>query len=225
MAPDLDQVEATRSEEMPGHPVSERPSFNLGRILAKTGLATVYLFFVYAHVVTMFENGFRLSLALLVGFESIMIGFVLARRDSTEVDFSPLAVIAGLAGSFMALGFRPAGGAEDLLLGQVVQIGGILLQVVASVSLGRSFGLIPANRGIKTAGMYRLVRHPLYFSYLITQSGYMLNNRSIANVIVFAIGIGFQVLRIRYEEQLLTGDVEYQRYTERVRWHLVPGVW
>lgn len=225
MAPHLDQVEATPSEGMPGHSTPEPPSLNLGRVLAKFGLATVYLFFIYAHLVTMAEDGFRLSLALLVAFESIMIGFVLSRRDSTEVDFSPLAVIAGLAGSFMALGFRPAGGAEDILVGQVVQIVGILMQVGASVSLGRSFGLIPANRGIKTAGMYRLVRHPLYFSYLITQAGYVVNNRSTLNVIVFAIGIGFQVVRIRYEEQLLAGDDEYQRYTQQVRWHLVPGVW
>lgn len=201
------------------------PSFDLGSFLSKFGLASVYILFVYAHVATIAADGFRLSLALLVAFETIMIGFVLSRRDSDDVDFSPLAVVAGLAGSFMALGFRPAGGAEDALVGQIIQVGGILLQLGASMSLGRSFGLIPANRGIKSGGLYRVVRHPLYFSYLVTQVGYILNNRSILNVVVFAVGIGFQVIRIRYEEKLLSTDPAYQSYMGTVRWHLVPGVW
>jgi len=196
-----------------------------GSFLSRFALVSVYALFAYAHVFTIATEGFRLSLALLVAFESIMIGFVLARRDSTEVDFSTLAVVAGLAGSFMALGFRPAGGAEDAIVGQVIQVLGILLQVAASVSLGRSFGLIPANRGIKSAGMYRIVRHPLYFSYLVTQIGYLLNNRSALNFAIFAAGIGFQALRIRYEENLLYADAAYRSYTKTVRWRLIPGVW
>ena len=46
-----------------------------------------------------------------------------------------------------------------MLIGLYVQISGKLI-------LGRSFGLIAANRGIKVAGPYRIVRHP---SMLVTR--------------------------------------------------------
>lgn len=196
-----------------------------GRIVSKLALCTMYVLFAYAHLIALREDGFRLSVALLVVFETVMVGLVFCRRDSTEVDLTATAVIAGLIGSFAALGLRPTGDHDDLLVGQAIQVVGVLFQLGASLSLGRSFGLVPANRGIKTGGMYRLVRHPLYFSYLITAAGYIISNPSWRNVAVLAIGVGFQVVRIRYEERLLSRDSEYARYATTVRWHLVPGVW
>ncbi len=199
--------------------------FDLGRVLSKFGLVSVYLAFLYAHIAILRSEGFRLSLALLVAFETIMIGYVVTRRDSNDVDFTPVAVVAGLAGSFMALGFRPPSGADDAVLGQVIQVAGLLLQLGASASLGRSFGLLPANRGIKSSGMYRIVRHPLYFSYLVTSIGYLLNNLSVRNLCVLAVGTGFQAIRIRYEERLLSSDPEYRTYVQSVRYRLLPGLW
>jgi protein-S-isoprenylcysteine O-methyltransferase Ste14 len=197
----------------------------LRRLGSKVVLCTLYLVFAYYHLVDLVENGFRLSVALLVVFESVMVVLVLFRRDSSDVDLGPFAVFAGLVGSFAVLGFRPVEGAEDQLLGQAIQVIGVLLQLAAAVSLGRSFGVLPANRGIKSRGMYRVVRHPFYFSYLVTQAGYIMNNPSLRNFSAMAIGTGFQVLRIHYEERLLLRDETYRRYTEGVQWHLVPGVW
>lgn len=196
-----------------------------GRLLSKLGLCTMYILFAYAHVAAIRQDGFRLSVLLLVVFETIMVGMVFVRRDSIDVDLSAMAVSAGLIGSFAALGFRPTGEGSELLAGQIIQVTGVLLQLGASYSLGRSFGLVPANRGIKTEGLYRLVRHPFYFSYLITQTGYSISNPSMRNVVVLAVGVAFQVLRIRYEERLLSRDAAYSRYAGSVRWHLVPGVW
>ena len=198
---------------------------SIGRVLSKLGLCTLYVFFAYSHIAALHQDGFRLSVVLLVIFETIMVGLVFVRRDSTAVDFTAMAVFAGLVGSFAALGFRPTGDGQEVLIGQIIQVVGVLLQLGASFSLGRSFGLVPANRGIKTGGLYRLVRHPFYFSYLITEIGYIINNPSTRNVVVLAIGVGFQVLRIRYEERLLFRDAEYWRYTMTVRWHLVHGIW
>lgn len=204
-------------------PIKE--GLDLGHVLSKFALILVYLVFAIAHVTAIQEDGFRLSLFLLLTFETVMIGMVMFRRATDDVDKSTLAVLAGLAGSFFVLGFRPAGSGEDLLIGQFVQIVGIVLQLGASLSLGRSFGLVPANRGIKTGGLYRIVRHPFYFSYVIAQVGYLINNPSTMNVLVFAIGTGFQVVRINYEERLLSNNAEYSTYLETVRWHLFPGIW
>ncbi|NNF54956.1 MAG: isoprenylcysteine carboxyl methyltransferase [Acidimicrobiales bacterium] len=200
-------------------------TFDWGHVVSKAALICVYVVFAAAHVSALQEDGFRLSLVLLVAFETVMIGMVLARRATDDVDKSMMAVFAGLAGSFFVLGFRPAGSGEDVLIGQVIQVSGILLQLGASLSLGRSFGLVPANRGIKTGGLYRIVRHPFYFSYVIAQIGYLINNPSTMNVVVFAIGTGFQVVRINYEERLLSNNAEYSAYLKTVRWHLFPGIW
>ena len=47
------------------------------------------------------------------------------------------------------------------------QLTGLLVED-GKLSLGRSFGLMPANRGVVSTGMYRLVRHPIYLGYLVT---------------------------------------------------------
>ncbi len=198
---------------------------DFGRMASKFGLCLVYVLFAYAHIVALRDDGFRLSVALLVVFETVMIAMIFFRRDSTEVDFSLLAVAAGLIGSFAALGFRPAGDGQDVLIGQMLQVIGVVFQLGAAFSLGRSFGLVPANRGIKTGGLYRFVRHPFYFSYIVTEIGYIISNPSSRNVFVLMFGVAFQVIRIRYEERLLLRSTEYSAYASTVRWHLVPGVW
>ena len=48
---------------------------------------------------------------------------------------------------------------------------GLVLVVVGKMALGRSFGIVPANRGVVVRGPYTLVRHPIYTGYLITHVG------------------------------------------------------
>ncbi len=203
----------------------EKPAINYGHITSKAALIVVYLIFVYAHLQALTTGGFRLSLVLFLAFESVIITMVFLRREAASIQRSPVAVVAALAGTFFVLGFRPVGQTEDLLLGQAIQILGVVLQVGAALSLGRSFGLVAADRGIKTGGLYRIVRHPIYFAYIVAQTGYIISNLSGWNVALFSIGTGFQVMRINYEESLLSDNAEYQRYLQTVRWHLVPGIW
>ena len=40
-----------------------------------------------------------------------------------------------------------------------------------------------ARRQLKTSGLYRLVRHPLYASYLLSYLGYVLANTNLRNVL------------------------------------------
>ncbi len=205
-------------------PSNSRGSFRLGAVLSRFTLMMLTAFFALAHYAALKEE-FRLSLALIVVFEGLLVLMIATRRDFSSVDLRPLAVLAGLIGSFAPLLLRPVAGAEDLLAGQLLQILGTLLQVGAALSLGRSFGLVPANRGIKSGGMFRLVRHPFYFAYIVGQTGYLISNFSTKNAAVILMGTTFQVVRIRYEEGLLLESEEYQNYAENVRWHLVPGLW
>lgn len=105
-----------------------------------------------------------------------------------------------------------------ILFGNVVQISGKLF-------LRRSFGIAPANRGIKRDGLYRFVRHPIYAGYLFTHIGILLIMPSLVNLVIYAIGWWAQILRIQAEEAWLTQDPDYRDYQAQTRWRLIPGLY
>ena len=55
---------------------------------------------------------------------------------------------------------------------------GLAIVIAGKMTLGRSFGLMPANRGIVSSGVYRIVRHPIYLGYLITHVAFIFANPS-----------------------------------------------
>lgn len=115
----------------------------------------------------------------------------------------------------LQIGHSPAGWTLVSLLGVGLSLWGLL-------SLGRSFGIAPADRGLAVGGAYRLVRHPMYLGELISYLALFTANFTIWNAVVMtAIAVTF-ILRIRWEEQVIAG---YEEYRQRVRWRLVPGVW
>jgi protein-S-isoprenylcysteine O-methyltransferase Ste14 len=85
--------------------------------------------------------------------------------------------------------------------------------------------LLPAHRGVQTAGLYRFVRHPLYASYCVSLAGYLISNVSLYNVAIIAAGSAMQIMRIRNEERLLSAYPDYVAFAGRTRWRLVPFVW
>ena len=124
----------------------------------------------------------------------------------------------------MPLLLRPSmqGLAPDL--GSMVMTLGVCLQIAGALALNRSFGIVPANRGVRTQGVYRGIRHPLYASYLVTFSGYLLANTSWYNFSIVVAWLVLMLLRILFEERHLLRDERYQRYATSVRWRLVPYV-
>ena len=65
-----------------------------------------------------------------------------------------------------------------------LSIVGLAVVIAGKVTLGRSFGLIPANRGIVSTGLYRLVRHPIYLGYLLTHLAFLAANPSPWNAVI-----------------------------------------
>jgi len=187
-------------------------------------LAVIYSLFLFAHVRAFIIEP-RLSLLLLAAFESFCLILVLIRKDSSDTWHSWQTWITTMGGTFLPLLLRPAVGAEDVPLGQGLQVAGCIFMIGALFSLNRSFGLLPAHRGVKTNGLYRLMRHPLYLAYLVAQLGYVVNNPSVQNVAIVLVATSLQVLRIRNEETFLLRDPEYAAYVGRTRWRLVPLLW
>jgi protein-S-isoprenylcysteine O-methyltransferase Ste14 len=96
--------------------------------------------------------------------------------------------------------------------------------IIGKLSLGYSFGLLPANRGIIIRGAYRIIRHPIYLGYLLNHIPFFLGHPSVWNGVVLVVGDTALIARAFYEEQTLSLDPKYLRYCQTVKWRLVPGV-
>ncbi len=202
----------------------QRPTAKgLREAFTNLAVALLYLSFAYAHWLQ-FARHHRASVVLVVAFEALFALFFLARGPADEASSSAWSWITTLGGTFTPLLLRPSDAAQDVPVGQVLQVLGVCLGICGVVSLNRSIGLLPAHRGIKSTGLYRWVRHPLYSTYTLANVGYLASNLSARNAALVALALAFQVLRIFTEEELLSRYPVYAEYKARTRWRLVPFV-
>jgi protein-S-isoprenylcysteine O-methyltransferase Ste14 len=182
--------------------------------------------FLASSLVQFARDPSRITLLLLAVAELLTVGLAAFTRVPRERDWNPLSVVMASSASFYFLAFRIEPGIrlvpETLAAG--FQIAGILIQISAKLSLRRSFGILPANRGVVIRGPYRFLRHPMYFGYLVSDIGFILPNFGIQNLIVFVVHWMLQFGRIVQEERLLSKDASYREYMSRVRYRLIRGV-
>src|SRR5918997_5114714 len=131
------------------------------------------------------EGGSIVSLILLLSESSVVV-FVLIRRSTSNVSVRPTDWLVALLGTTAPLLARPTGGEAlaPLFFCVPLMLAGLALQISAKLTLRRSFGVVAANRGVKMSGPYRLVRHPMYAGYLMTQIAFLLNHPSLWNAAV-----------------------------------------
>lgn len=157
--------------------------------------------------------------------EGMIVLFLVFRRESASVSRRPWDWLVGIAGTLTVLLVRPERvSIAPEAVGVFLQIAGTLFEIYAKAALGRSFGIIAANRGIVMKGPYRFVRHPIYLGYLVTHVGFLLSNWSLRNITVYVATYSFLVARIFSEERLLSGEQSYRDYCRQVRFRLIPGV-
>lgn len=137
----------------------------------------------------------------------------------------PLEILVTLLSLNYFFAFEPVPIAAAPLapFGAIVAAAGALLTMVSVHCLGRSFAVFPSLRDIRTSGVYRLVRHPMYFSYMVTALGIVLRHATLYNVGVALAGVVLMLWRIRFEERLLVQDGAYRDYMDTVRYRLIPG--
>jgi hypothetical protein len=82
-----------------------------------------------------------------------------------------------------------------------------------------------AREPLQITGPYRLVRHPLYFGWVLATFG---APRMTGDRLAFAvIAVVYLIIAVPWEEQSLLqsfGD-DYARYQQQVRWRIVPYVY
>ena len=99
------------------------------------------------------------------------------------------------------------------------------LSLVSLLTMGRRFGVRPALRGLVTNGPYRLVRHPMYLSYILADIGYNLQEWNFVTLLLVLVGWMSLVYRIHAEDRLLSQHTEWPGYVILVRYRLFPGIW
>lgn len=166
-------------------------------------------------------------LLLLAISEVLPVILIIIRRPG-EMSMKPFAFVVAFLGTASPLLVRPNPGGLSLLpdwAAAAVMGAGLAINLSSKVSLWRSFGLAPANRGIRVGGPYRLIRHPMYLGYFVSQVGFLLANLTLGNAIKYLLAWSMQLLRIREEENFLLQDEAYRDLASRVRFRLVPGVY
>ncbi len=171
------------------------------------------------------ETG-RLTGLLLLASEALVVVLTVFRRTPVIVDRS---LEARVLTTMSVLGppmVRPS--LLEPLMPEAMTVAfsacGLLVVIGGKLSLGRSFGLMPANRGIVSSGLYRIVRHPIYMGYLVTHAAFIAANPSPWNLVVLVMADAALLARALCEERTLARDPEYRQYQGAVRWRVVPGL-
>src|SRR5262249_40926303 len=158
--------------------------------------------------------------ALLVISESLGVFLILTRRFATTVSTHPFDWALSLIAVNAPLLVTPTAPSAFIpsSIATALMFSGIIIQISAKAALWRSFGLVPANRGIKTKGPYRFVRHPMYAGYTLTHIGFLLGFPSLQNSLLYLAAFLVEVARIFREELILNKDPFYRAYAVRVRY-------
>ena len=171
------------------------------------------------------RTGHVTGLLLLVS-EALIVILTVIRRRARIIDRSTAAAVTTTL-SIVGPPLLRAGETPGLLpdaATAILSAIGLLLVIGGKMTLGRSFGIAPANRGVVARGPYTFVRHPIYAGYLITHVAFLVAQPTVLNLVIVAVADTALIARALIEERVLSLDVEYRTYCQRVAWHLVPGV-
>ena len=197
----------------------------LSDILSRAVIIVMFSFMAVRFGADFIQTG-RLTGLLLLVSEMLVVALTVLRRAAAAVDRS---VRARLLTTISLLGpplVQPAHVAALLPQSATVaaSIFGLAIVIAGKVTLGRSFGLMPANRGIVSSGVYRVVRHPIYLGYLITHVAFLFATPSAWNIAILVVGDTALLLRAVCEELTLARDAQYREYQQLVRWRVCPGL-
>lgn len=122
-------------------------------------------------------------------------------------------------------------------LGAVTQAAGMLITLLGSTSLDAldlagvrqvrdaRRGTAPVHRPLRTTGVYRLVRHPIYLGWILLVFG---APTMTATRLAFAVvSSAYLAIAVPFEERGLTDvfGADYRAYRRQVRWRVLPGIY
>ena len=222
------ELGATLGVELPSLPSAE-PALELRRDVADTAARSVVIALFTVMAVRLgldYAQTGKLTGLLLLASEALVVVLTVLRRSPASVNRSHRARVLTALSMLGPPLVRPTmgEGVAPELTTVLVSAAGLLVVIVGKMSLGRSFGLMPANRGIVSTGLYRSVRHPIYLGYLVTHVAFVAANPTLWNTLLLMAADTALLARAVCEERTLAQDDAYRRYQQVVRWRILPGV-
>jgi protein-S-isoprenylcysteine O-methyltransferase Ste14 len=165
----------------------------------------------------------------VAGIQTIILVITMVfRRTPVRVTPNPwywLLAFVATYGILVFVAFAPRGTPiVPAILPNALVLTSVALMIYARVSLGRSIGYVPADRGIITSGPYRFVRHPIYSGLFVTLFAFVLRFYSPLNLLLFVVIVSLFMLKSVIEEWFLRDNPEYAAYMKQVRYRWIPGV-
>ncbi len=158
---------------------------------------------------------------LLLFFEAGLVALLLVfRRPARLASPGWMQGIAWTSALLPILMHTPGGSSWQGLL----PVPGLILTLWALASLGITFGIAPAYRGMVTTGPYRWLRHPMYAGEILSLIGTCLAAATLWNLFMLLVFTASVLWRIEREERILNCN-GYPAYAAAVRYRLLPGVW
>jgi protein-S-isoprenylcysteine O-methyltransferase Ste14 len=158
----------------------------------------------------------------------ILIITMVFRRTPVRVTPNPwywLLAFVATYGIVAFYAFAPRGSPiVPIIVPSVLVLIGAGIMIYARLSLGRSIGFVPADRGIVTRGPYKFVRHPIYSGGFVTLIAFILRAYLPLTLMLAVILVGLLMLKSVIEERFLRDNAEYAAYMTHVRYRWVPGV-
>jgi protein-S-isoprenylcysteine O-methyltransferase Ste14 len=162
---------------------------------------------------------------VFLAMEGLVLLLVLMRRPTDQISLRFKDWLIAFSATFLPLLVVPGQSLELGVLPGLVMLVGFGVALWAKLQLRRSFGLVAANRGLKTTGIYRFVRHPMYLGYFLSQFGFLMMNWNRVNVTILSVWAALQLARISAEERVLSLDTSYRAHMDRARYRLLPFVY
>jgi protein-S-isoprenylcysteine O-methyltransferase Ste14 len=159
-------------------------------------------------------------------------------RVGAEVERSLYVIVASVLFLASTVLWRPLPGQWYALtgpwwyVGAAIQSAGVVVTLLAArtLSVRELMGLAPprsaaAGDALETRGLYGLVRHPIYFGWLLFVAGAPLMTST--RLLFAAVSVGYLAVAIPFEERSLIESFgePYRAYRRQVRWRMLPGVY
>jgi protein-S-isoprenylcysteine O-methyltransferase Ste14/uncharacterized membrane protein (UPF0127 family) len=203
-----------------------RSRVDVAALLGNVALAAIFGLFAGSQVSAAIGTGQWATTMPIALQETLLVVLFLTRRRCFATSDRPLDWIVGFTGTLLPLLMRPDAVRGPLnWLGEPLQFLGVAAAVAALSFLGRSFGVVAANRGVKTSGLYSIVRHPTYAGYMLSYVGYVMSYPTSSNVLVAVATLFAFNARAIFEERLLRRDPHYRAYQLGTPWRFVPYVY